>query len=755
MAASIESGNSASTADLATTKTGTATVSMGNTTGTFTVPVNDDSTDEDDQTFTVTLSDVWSNAQLAADPTAEGTIEDDDNPPTLTVADLRHDENTLLANVTVSLSEVSEKRVNFRLRQVDRTGDTASDADWNPRPAVFISFSAGTMSEESAAVSVVNDTLDEDDETLTVEAYGLDNATGSAADREATITIVDDVEFVVTLSAVSGRDVMVDYATSVATGDDAVSDTDFTSTSGTLTIAAADDTATGTIEVPTAEDTTVESSETFTLTISSPDNATLTTDTTATGTINNRATTAAEPTNFEAAVGNAQVVLSWDPPASDSGVTRHEYRFKTGTGSYPAMWEQIANSGVGGTNEDGFTVTSLTNEVLHTFQLRAVNAQGESAAAESDPVTPTPGICDRTQQVHELIVYYLEDSYGVERTCEEVNVADLERFTIALEMASENIGSLKSGDFAGLTNLNTLVLASNSFTTLPADVFSGLTSLRALVLDSGELSSIDARAFSGLTALEGIRLEGNDLDSLPGTVFSGLTSLTTLTLTNNDLTSLPAGVFSGLSALTTLSLSRNDLSSLPAGVFSGLSALTILTLKDNDLNSLPDGLFSGLTALTILRLDDNPNTDDKLPLTVTLEKVGADRVRAKVPAGAPFAVDIPVTPAAVTVDVDLSTQPTRPEFHQGYVFARAGLGPAGGDPAGAGVAGAADRPPGHARRPGGGPRVDPAGAGFGLHAPPVPLPDGRGLRGLDGHPRQRAGRGQRVAVHGDGARQRG
>ena len=49
------------------------------------------------------------------------------------------------------------------------------------------------------------------------------------------------------------------------------------------------------------------------------------------------------PTNFIAGVGDTQVTLSWDAPASDSGVTRHEYRFKTGTESYPATWEQISS----------------------------------------------------------------------------------------------------------------------------------------------------------------------------------------------------------------------------------------------------------------------------------------------------------------------------------------------------------------------------------------------------------------------------
>ena len=52
------------------------------------------------------------------------------------------------------------------------------------------------------------------------------------------------------------------------------------------------------------------------------------------------------PENFAAAPGNARVVLSWDPPAADSGVTRHEYRFKEeGTGSYPPDWTAIPTAG--------------------------------------------------------------------------------------------------------------------------------------------------------------------------------------------------------------------------------------------------------------------------------------------------------------------------------------------------------------------------------------------------------------------------
>ena len=98
------------------------------------------------------------------------------------------------------------------------------------------------------------------------------------------------------------------------------------------------------------------------------------------------------------------------------------------------------------------------------------------------------------------------------------------------------------------------------------------------------------------------------------------------------------------------------------------------------------------------------NSTNTLPLTVTVEKVGTNQVRAKVLAGAPFAVDIPVTlvngtltgsvtglsvaagevysepvtmtrtagtTAAATVDVDLTTQPTLPANHMGYEFVKA------------------------------------------------------------------------------------
>ena len=264
---------------------------------------------------TVTVSGTVSAASVTAPANRTLTLEDDDLP-TVGISNSRGDEHYVpgVAGVAigpyVEMSAVSDKIVIVTWTASIESGDTAEEADF-----VDLSAVTGTVwlvpgwkvHAFNLPPVVFDDALDEEDETFTVTLSAVNAVVGqvnASVHSAGTMTIVDDdptptvtvadaaategdkVEFVVTLSAVSGRDVTVDYATSVATGDDATSGTDFTAvSSGTLTIAAADNTATGTIEVQTTEDDASESAETFTLTISNPDNATLTTDTTATGTI--------------------------------------------------------------------------------------------------------------------------------------------------------------------------------------------------------------------------------------------------------------------------------------------------------------------------------------------------------------------------------------------------------------------------------------------------------------------------------------
>ena len=386
--------------------------------------------------------------------------------------------------------------------------------------------------------------------------------------------------------------------------------------------------------------------------------------------------TPSTPTNLSVTAGDKRVILGWDPPAATDPITRHEYRYKT-TGDYLDDWTQIPDSGPGGANEAGYTVTGLTNDTAYTFQLRAVNADGDSAAAEAGPVTPTPGICGRTQQVRDEILNALS---GVD-DCAAVTVADLATVT-ELYIVRQNVTALRSGDFAGLSAVEEIQLRRNALTGLPSDLFAGLSALRVLTLADNALSSLPPGVFSGLSALEelalsgnaglgphltgsafsalgglrlitlnaigldtvpaglfsglseltSISLDGNGIEALPASLFSGLTKLEVLSLGANRLGTLPDGVFSGLSALTEIVLTSNRLTELSGGVFSGLTKLKTIRLASNRLRTLPDGVFAGLTDLEHLILRDNSNL---LRLTVTLETVAGGQVRAKVLAGAP------------------------------------------------------------------------------------------------------------------------
>ena len=98
--------------------------------------------------------------------------------------------------------------------------------------------------------------------------------------------------------------------------------------------------------------------------------------------------TPSTPSNFTADPGDKRAILAWTAPAATAPITKHQYRFKT-TGEYDDDdWTDIPDSGPGGDNEDGYTVTGLTNGRAHTFQLRAANRDTESTAVESSAVTP-------------------------------------------------------------------------------------------------------------------------------------------------------------------------------------------------------------------------------------------------------------------------------------------------------------------------------------------------------------------------------
>ena len=106
----IESGDTAVAADLGSTKTGMVTVPASNTTATFTVATAEDRTDEENETFTVTLFYSAGDPATSYQLIAKGTIIDDDPPTGIRVLDAAAAEGNDV-KFTVALTARSGKQV--------------------------------------------------------------------------------------------------------------------------------------------------------------------------------------------------------------------------------------------------------------------------------------------------------------------------------------------------------------------------------------------------------------------------------------------------------------------------------------------------------------------------------------------------------------------------------------------------------------------------------------------------------------------
>ena len=238
--ASTETGDSAAAgADYtAASAAVTVTIAAGNTATTVSVPILQDRIDEQDEFFTVTLSDAGpSGAVTIADATARVTITDDDAAPALqfTVSPLSIAEDGR-STVTVSTGSGStfadEQTIDLTL------GGTATLTDDYTIGSTTLTLPAGsgsTTSTVTTTIDAVDDITDEPDETVTVDARHA----GAALGTQQTITIEDDddppgvrvadtsadegdlLSFTITVSPASGKRVLVNWATSLAAGDTA------------------------------------------------------------------------------------------------------------------------------------------------------------------------------------------------------------------------------------------------------------------------------------------------------------------------------------------------------------------------------------------------------------------------------------------------------------------------------------------------------------------------------------------------------
>jgi len=280
---------------------GTLTINAGATTGTITIAsIVNDSLDEADETVIVTLSSP-TTATLGSDSVHTYTITDNDNAPVVDFNTTSSSEAESVSSkaITVDLSAASGQNVTVNYAITGTA--TGSGTDYTLANGT-LTINAGATTGTITIASIVNDSLDEADETVIVTLSSPNNAT-LGSDSVHTYTINDNdnepvVDFETTsssgaeslsskaitvdLSAASSQNVTVNYTiTGTATG----SGTDYTLANGTLTISAG--ATSGIITIGSiADDSLDEVNETIILTLSSPNNATLGSDSVHTYTIN-------------------------------------------------------------------------------------------------------------------------------------------------------------------------------------------------------------------------------------------------------------------------------------------------------------------------------------------------------------------------------------------------------------------------------------------------------------------------------------
>ena len=198
-------GTATSPADFTAITAGTISFAANSTTAqTVNVSVANDALDEDDENFTLTLSNLVATGNVTlGSASASGTIQDDDALPVLSAGNVTQAEgdtvNTL--NFTVNLSPVSGRAVSFTRATTDGTAiSTGPGADFAAIAASTVTIPAGQTSL-TIPVTINGDTAFEANESFSLNLSAANNATPSTLSATATLSNDDQQATTTTITS--------------------------------------------------------------------------------------------------------------------------------------------------------------------------------------------------------------------------------------------------------------------------------------------------------------------------------------------------------------------------------------------------------------------------------------------------------------------------------------------------------------------------------------------------------------------------
>jgi hypothetical protein len=260
-------------------------ITAGNTTGSITLTSVSDTKDENDETVIIDISSVTNGSESGTQQKTV-TITDDDAAPAVTLSSSGSSiaENAGTSTVTATLSAASGLSVTVNL---GFTGTASGSGVDYTASGSSITIAAGSTTG-SVTLTSVNDTKDENDETVIIDISSVTNGSESGT-QQKTVTITDDdaapavtlsssgssiaenggsVILTATLSAASGLSVTVNLGFAGT----ATSAIDYTASGTSITIAAGS--TTGTVTVTSVDDAIVDASETILASIATVTNGT-------------------------------------------------------------------------------------------------------------------------------------------------------------------------------------------------------------------------------------------------------------------------------------------------------------------------------------------------------------------------------------------------------------------------------------------------------------------------------------------------
>ena len=269
------------------------------------------------------------------------------------------------------------------------TNLAATDLSATPTPTELTFTTSNWSQPQTVTVSAAVDADAVDDAAITLEHSVSGGDYGGVTISSVTVTIIDQtiptlsvtggseqegasVDFLVTLSAESSKEVTVGYATADGT---ATSPSDYTAASGSLTFAAGE--TSKTVSVATIDDTLHEPTETFTLGLTNPTNAEIQSGAgTATGTITDddpaptAVTLALNPSSVGESAAETDITVTASlnnsplPTATTVTVSRTGGTATSGT-DYPAVTDLVITIPSGQTSATETLSLDPTGDGLH------------------------------------------------------------------------------------------------------------------------------------------------------------------------------------------------------------------------------------------------------------------------------------------------------------------------------------------------------------------------------------------------------